>query len=217
MDAVKIDRDLERAITLFEQALELNPAHEDSLYYLGNCLAQTGDVDGALERFAQIMQANPQSHRAHKRWGTLRAVTSRGSQDLDTAIEALERAATINPEETGVSLVLGEVYLLRGETAEARRRLEWVVGSNPQAGEAYWMLAYLAWQDGDSTEAVRLLDLARGTRSEDWKPAGVVAEGETRVKMHTESTPFQELYDAWDGAPSPQDALAALHARVGGS
>jgi tetratricopeptide (TPR) repeat protein len=215
MDALKVDRDLERAITLFEQALELDPAHEDSLYYLGNCLAQTGDIDGALDRFAQIMQANRQSHRAHKRWGTLRAVTARGPQDLDSAIEALERAATINPEETGVSLVLGEVYLLRGEKAEARRRLEWVVGSNPQAGEAFWVLAYLAWQDGDSTEAERLLGLARGTRSEDWKPAGVVAEGETRVKMHTESTPFEELYDAWDGTLSPPEALASLHSRSG--
>ena len=210
----EVSRDLERAIDLFEGALELKPGHEDSLYYLGNCLAGTGDVEGALGRFSQIMQANAQSQRAHKRWGTLRAVTARDTSDLDAAIEALERAASINPEETGVPLVLGEVLLIRGDPPAARQRLEWVVRSNPQAGEAYWVLAYLAWREGDSSETSRLLGLARDARSEDWKPAGVVAEGEVRVKAHVESAPFEDLYEAWDGTPTPQAAFTQLAARL---
>jgi tetratricopeptide (TPR) repeat protein len=210
MQAFKVDADCERAIALFGQALEIDPTHGDSLYYLGNCLAQTGDVDGALERFSQLMQADALSHRAHKRWGTLRAVTARGPEELNEAIAALEEAAAINPEETGVPLVLGEVYLMRGEPAEARRRLEWVVGSNPQSGEAYWVLAYLAWRADDPDEATRLLERARETRNEGWKPAGSVAEGETRTKMYSESTPFEALYESWDGRPALPSAIARL-------
>ena len=210
MNAMKIDRDPERAIVLFEQALELDPAHFDSLYYLGNCLAETGEVERALEQFAELTRVDPQSQRAHKRWGTLRAATARNEADLDAAVRALERAAEINPEETGVSLVLGEVELMRGNTATARQRLEWVVGSNPQSGEAFFVLAYLAWLDRDRAEAVRRLEQASGTRSEDWKPAGVVAEGEVRQKMHVEATPFEDRFNAWDGTLDPEQVFQAF-------
>lgn len=210
MNAMKVDRDPERAIALFEQALELDPAHFDSLYYLGNCLAETGEVERALEQFAELTRVDPQSQRAHKRWGTLRAATARNEADLDAAVRALERAAEINPEETGVSLVLGEVELMRGNTATARQRLEWVVGSNPQSGEAFFVLAYLAWLDRDRAEAVRRLEQASGTRSEDWKPAGVVAEGEVRQKMHVEATPFEDQFNAWDGSLDPEQVFQAF-------
>jgi tetratricopeptide (TPR) repeat protein len=214
MNAMKVDGDLEQAIGLFHQALQLNPVHEDSLYYLGNCLAETGDVDGGLERFAELMRLNPQSHRAHKRWGTLRATTAGSADDLDAAVVALERAAEINPEETGVSLVLGEVELLRGDPAAARQRLEWVVRSNPQSGEAFFVLGYLDWREGNAAAASEQLERARGTRTEEWKPAGSVAEGEVRSRMHTDETPFVSFFEAWPGSTNPTEAYAALDAHV---
>jgi tetratricopeptide (TPR) repeat protein len=214
MDAMKVDGDLDRAILLFEQALELDPDHFDSLYYLGNCLAERGEVERALGQFAELTRVDPQSHRAYKRWGTLRAVTARDMADLDEAVESLDRAFAINPEETGVSLVLGEVELMRGNTGAARQRLEWVVRSNPQSGEAFFVLAYLAWRDGDDAGAVRRLEQAAGTREEDWKPAGAVAEGEVRHKMHVEAAPFVDLFEAWDGTPDPESALGPLHSRL---
>jgi hypothetical protein len=32
--------------------------------------------------------------------------------------------------------------------------------------------------------------------------------------MHTEATPFEDLYSAWDGTPSPEPVLGALKARL---
>jgi len=215
MDAMKVDADPGRAIVLFEKALELDPAHFDSLYYLGNCLVETGETERALDRFAELMAADPQSHRAHKRWGTLRAVTARDAADMDAAAAVLERAFAINPEETGVSLVLGEVELMRGNPAAAQQRLEWVVRSNSQSGEGFFVLAYLAWRAGDESEATRRLDQASGTRTEDWKPAGAVAEGEVRQKMHVEAAPFEDLYSAWDGTRNLEVAFEPLRTRLG--
>ncbi|MGD8396960.1 MAG: tetratricopeptide repeat protein, partial [Candidatus Eiseniibacteriota bacterium] len=214
MHAVKVDGDLEAAIPLFESALELNPTHADSLYYLGNCLADTGDVEGALARFAEIARLDPQSHRAHKRWGTLRAMSATAPEQLAEAVAALERASAINREETGVPLVLGEVELMRGDLAAARRRLEWVVGSNPQSGEAYFVLGYLDWREGRDEEALELLETAVAARGEHWKPADAVAEGEVERRMHVESTPFEQYWQAWDGTPSPAAAFAALDAHL---
>jgi tetratricopeptide (TPR) repeat protein len=214
MDAIKIEGDPERAIGLFERALALDPAHEDSLYYLANCLATTGRVEQALDRLAELNRVNSLSHRGQKRWGTLRAVTARDERDLGTAVQALERAAEINPEETGVGLVLGEVHLMRGDTVQARQRLEWVVRSNPQSGEAFFVLAYLEWVDGNEQGAARRLEQAAGTRAEDWKPTGAAAEGDVKQKMHVESSPFEDLFEAWDGSQGAGEAFDDLDRRL---
>ena len=49
MNALKLEGDCEKAIGLFLHALELDPHHADSLYYLANCLAETGNVDEAFQ------------------------------------------------------------------------------------------------------------------------------------------------------------------------
>ncbi len=214
MNAMKIDGDLQKAIGLFEQALVLNPSHGDSLYYLANCRADIGEIDTALAGLETLTRVNPQSQRAHKRWGALRAASAREPADLEAAVAALERASAINPEETGVSLVLGEVLLMQEKAAEARQRLEWVVRSNPQSGEAYFVLGYLAWIDGDTESATDRLAQAAGTRSEDWKPPGVVAEGEVLRKVHVESTLFEAIYNEWDGRPDPGRAFEPLRVRL---
>ncbi|MGB6000370.1 MAG: FG-GAP-like repeat-containing protein, partial [Thermoanaerobaculia bacterium] len=108
MDAVKIEGDLPKAIGLFRQALALDPQHEDSRYYLANCLAAEGDLDGALAELDTMRRLSPGSHRAHKQWGVLRAMTAESDADLEAAERALARALEINQEATGSLLVLGE-------------------------------------------------------------------------------------------------------------
>jgi tetratricopeptide (TPR) repeat protein len=212
MHAMKVEGDVEKAIGLFRQALTLDPAHEDSLYYLGNCLAATGDIDGALERFDRLRQLNDMSHRAHKRWGTLRAMTARTPAELDQAEQALERAVSINPEATGALLVLGELDLLRGAFDGARRRLEWVGSTNPGSVPSHYLLGYLAWTEGRPKEARQRLERAREARGDDRTPEGATSEGDVRRRMHTDVTLLQPALDAWDGTTDPDDAFGALEA-----
>src|ERR1044071_4065735 len=58
MNALKVEKDYPKAIRLFRCALELNPQHEDSHYYLGQCLASEGDIYGALDQFHQLARLN---------------------------------------------------------------------------------------------------------------------------------------------------------------
>jgi tetratricopeptide (TPR) repeat protein len=143
-------------------------------------------------------------------------VHARDAADLDAAAEKLTRAGEINPEETGVSLVLGEVEVLRGRLDVARQRFNWVVRTNPQSGEAFFLLAYLDLTAGNREAALARLADAVAARGEDWKPPGVIAEGETKRKMHEESTPFEDWYNAWDGELEPEAALAELRAYLDG-
>ncbi|MGB5891288.1 MAG: FG-GAP-like repeat-containing protein, partial [Thermoanaerobaculia bacterium] len=131
MDAVKIEGDLPKAIGLFRQALTLDPQHEDSRYYLANCLAAEGDLDGALAELDTMRRLSPGSHRAHKQWGVLRAMTAESDADLEAAERALARALEINQEATGSLLVLGEIALMQGDRALADERLAQATRTNP--------------------------------------------------------------------------------------
>ena len=214
MQAVKVEGDCGKAIGLFKHALDYDPLHEDARYYLGNCLASEGDVDGALVQYEQLTKNNPQSHRGYARWGTLRAMTARSAGDLADAERALEKAYRLNPEETGALLSLAEVSLLRGQSATARERLTAISQTNPRATGAFFLLGYLQWKGGNASAAADFLDRARKALGPDWKPRGASAEGDVVRKAHTESTPLSKFWEDWDGSSSPRRVFAPLDARL---
>jgi tetratricopeptide (TPR) repeat protein len=210
MDAFKIEQDIPKATALFAQALELNPEHEDSRYYLANCLAVQGEIDEAMTHLEKLMEINPMSHRAYKQWGIMRAMTAGSPQDLEAANEALERALEINKEETGTILVLGELALMQGDDDLALQRFEWNTGTNPRSTGGFFLQGYLAWRRGDSEDSADLLQKAQDTRGEDWKPEGTVAEGDVASRMHQEVSPLSVYWEQWDGTLDPDQAFQPL-------
>lgn len=199
MDAMKRDKDIPRAAQLFREALALDPRHEDSRYYLANCRAIQGDLEGALGELDELIRVNPQSHRAWQRRGVLLASKAEYSE----AERSLEQAARINPEETGTLLLLGETALLRGDFDEAARRLELACRTNPRAVGGFFLQAYLAWKRGDAAKAADLLAAARKARGPDWKPKGTAMEGDVTRRMHAEGALLAPLWEAWDGGTDP--------------
>ena len=210
MDALKRDHDTGRAVTLLRQALAIDASHEDTRYYLGSALATRGDVDGALEQFETLRRTSPQSHRAHARWGTLRAGTAASSGQLAAAEAALSTAHRLNPEETGALLALGEVRLLLGDLARADESLTDVSRSNPRSTNALFLRGYIRWKRRDAAGARRFLDRCRAARGPEWQPAGTTAEGDVRRKAHAEHTPLARFVEEWNGAGSADAAFAPL-------
>jgi len=214
MDAFKVDADCERAVPLFREALSIDPTHEDSLYYLANCLAGLGDPEAALVELDTLRTASPMSHRAHKQWGVLRAIHAGGADDLAAAEAALQRALEINREETGSLLVLGEIALLRGRFEEADDHLARATYTNPRAVGGFFLRAYMAWKRGDEAAARQLLETAQAARGPDWKPEGTTAEGDVIGRQYREETPLSRFWESWDGTISPRAAFAGLEARL---
>ncbi|HVS04528.1 MAG TPA: FG-GAP-like repeat-containing protein [Thermoanaerobaculia bacterium] len=206
MDAMKRDGDLSSAVRHFRQALALDPAHEDSRYYLGTSLWALGEQDAALEQLTELTRRSPMSHRGHRQWAIYRALASRGEADLAAAARAAEHALAINGEETGSLLLLGELALLHGDAAEADRRLALACRTNPRAVGGFYLRAFLAWRSGDADGARELLTAARAARGEEWKPAGAVAEGDVAVTMHRDETPLSVFWEGWDGGAADLDA-----------
>jgi tetratricopeptide (TPR) repeat protein len=164
-----------------------------------------------MEHLEKLMEINPMSHRAYKQWGIMRAMTAESPDDLEAANRALERSHEINKEETGTVLVLGQIALMRGDEELAKQNLEWNTGTNPRSTGGYYLQAYLAWKRGDREASVAFLEQALGTRGEDWKPEGAVAEGDVGQRMHKEVSPLSIYWEQWDGTPDPESAFLSLN------
>ncbi|MBI4326582.1 MAG: VCBS repeat-containing protein [Chloroflexi bacterium] len=216
MNALKVEKDIPKAIQLFREALELDPRHEDSRYYLGQCLAAQGDAAGALAQLEELTRINPQSHRGFQQWGTLRAVFAETEADLAAAEKSLEQAHSLNPEETGALLVLGEVALLRHDLAKAEQRLADACATNPKAVAGFFLRGYLAWKRGDQAGAEEWLRKTREALGQDWKPQGSTSEGDVQQKQHAEKTPLTRFWERWDGVADPAKSFAALDAFLKG-
>jgi tetratricopeptide (TPR) repeat protein len=210
MDAMKRDRDLVRAARLFREALAINPGHEDSHYYLANCLAAQGDVPGAIAELDALAEVNPQSHRAFQRKGELLAASASSRSQLDAARAPLNAALRLNSEETGTLVLLGEVALGLGDLAAAERRFTHACQANSRAANAWFLRGYIAWKRHDPRQAVDLLKAARTALGRDWKPAGSALEGDVERRMHSESGFLSVFAQQWDGSPSPEYAYSGL-------
>jgi tetratricopeptide (TPR) repeat protein len=210
MTAMKVDGDLTAAIALFEEALALEPEHEDTRYYLANCLASVGKPEAAIGELEELIRINPRSHRALKRLGVILATRADAPGALREASAVLERALAINPEETGVLMALAEVAVMLGNRDQARQRLEWVTRTNPRAVGALYLSGYLAWKEGDEERAREHLRRAAESRGEDWTPTGMTAEGDVGRRMHSDLTPLSRFWQSWDGSLEPGDAYRGL-------
>ncbi len=145
----------------YTRALELNPRHEDALYYLGNTELELGHYREALAAWERLVAVNAASARAHSRLGDLYLCGDPGApRDLAKAEAEFQRAAEINREETGPLLRLGELALIRSRPADATRYLDAVIGSHARSVEAHLLKGYLAWKQEQEGPATALFHTA---------------------------------------------------------
>lgn len=198
------------ATALYEEALALDPRHEDALYYLGQCRREAGRPAEARAAFERLVEVNPSSARGHLSLGSLLASPDPAEpMDLAAAEAHLRRAHEINAEETGPVVRLGEVLLVRGRDAEAREWLEAALRTNPKSVEAAFLAGFAAWDEGAGDAAAlarRVLDAARV----EGPVKGVLGEGDRQDAKRQAAPPLESpLGRLLFGAP-----IAALRARA---
>jgi tetratricopeptide (TPR) repeat protein len=182
-------RDFVGAARLYEEALVLEPRHEDGLYYLGQCRRELGEAEGARIAFERLLEVNPASARGHLALGALLASPDPAEpMDLAKAERHLRRAHEINGEETGPVVRLGEIALLAGRSAEASRWLESALRTNPKCVEAAFLAGYLGWEEGRETAA--LVRRVREAAKVDAPVKGVLSEGDRRDAERVAAPPL---------------------------
>jgi tetratricopeptide (TPR) repeat protein len=212
MDAMKRERNFTKAAQLFREALAINPDHEDSHYYLANCLAALGDIPSAVTELDALVRINPQNRRAFQRKGELLAASASSRSQLGLARQSLEAALRLNSEETGTLVLLGQVALAQGDLATAEQHFAHACQANPRAVNVWFLRSYIAWRQRDFRQASAMLDAARNARGRDWKPTGSALEGDVQRRMYSESGFLNVFERQWDGSPDPTRVFAQLDA-----
>ena len=210
MDAMKRERNFTKATLLFREALAINPDHEDSHYYLANCLAGSGDIPGALAELDKLIRINPQNHRAFQRKGELLAASASLRSQLELARQPLNTALRLNSEETGTVVLLGQVALALGDLAAAEQHFIHVCQANPRAANAWFLRGYIAWKRRNLREASEMLNAANIARGRDWKPTGAALEGDVQHRMYSESGFLNVFEQQWDGSAEPAHSYHQL-------
>jgi tetratricopeptide (TPR) repeat protein len=178
----RIGGQAQHAADAYARALELNPDHEDALYYLGNLRFDLGDLAGAERAWRRLAAVNPASSRAHSQLGALHLCLEENAPfDLDAAEAEFRLAHEINKEETGPLLHLGEAALMRGDWAAAGGYLDAVLGSHPASATAHFYAGYLAWKTGHPDRAEEAFRRAVAVTKQPEPPTGVRGEGDTKV------------------------------------
>jgi tetratricopeptide (TPR) repeat protein len=210
---------LEEARTGYEQASNLNPEHEDALYYWGHValdLDRPVEARGAWERLARV---NPMSSRAHVELGKLHICGSNEIPlDPGAATEEFDRALEINSEETGPLLLLAMAAVADSDWNAATRRIDDVLGSNPRSVPAVYLQGYVAWSRGDRDAARTRYEEARGLNTavetgpqasrEGDTEAGAAALTVTGARCQPLATPWSDL----DGEASSAASYGRLDA-----
>lgn len=204
------------AVSAYREALEINPQHEDALYYLGNSLFELERYDEAIREWRRLVEVNSQSARAHAQLG---AVYSCGAPkapfDLDVAEREFLRALAINKEESGPVLKLGEVALLKGDMKRAMYYLTASSRTNFRSVEAQYLIGYLRWLEGDRDAALSALQKAVKFSQGDKPVKGVAGEGDTKKKAaqpivaegasrKSLFTPYWRALQEWEEVSAPQ-------------
>jgi len=193
--ALRMKRDFAAAETTYREALAIDPAHEDSLYYLGQVLAEAGRPDEARDQFRRLVAVNPHSARGHLALGALLSSPgSGGAADIAQAEIHLRRAHDINGEETGPLVRLGEVLIVRGDPVGARRFFEDAARTNPKSVDAPFLAGYLLWEAGDRGGAAAALDRARAAAKVQAPTKGVLGEGDRKAAPPLESPLGKTLF-----------------------
>lgn len=154
---------VDSAIANYRDAIDLNPTHEDALYYLGIVYMKAGNFEKARETWQKLAELNPKSERAYNQLGNLYFCSSRSTFfDPAKAKGYFDRAYQLNKESVNPQVRLGEIDLFQNKTTEAAATFDKLLIMDHKSLEISFLYGYLQWKKGFASKANRSLESTFG-------------------------------------------------------
>jgi len=147
------------SIIAYQEALKLNPVHEDALYYIGNMYMKMDKFDKAQETWKKLIELNPQSERAYNQLGNLYFCVKHTEYfHPEKSKLYYKRAADLNNLTLNPNLRLGEIALFQNRTNDAFGILNKLSVMDQKNAEIFFILGYINWKSGKEQEAIKDLE-----------------------------------------------------------
>ena len=140
---------IERAITMYEAALDHKPGFLPALANLGLALSTSDHLLRAVEVLDTASSIAPNNYGVRNTLGEAYYRLGR----LDESITTLRKAVTVNPDWAEAYINLGAALLARGERPAAELQFRHAIRAQPDFADAHHNLANVLLPDGDFREA----------------------------------------------------------------
>lgn len=170
---------------VYQEALKLNPYHEDALYYIGNMYMKLGKFDKAQEKWEKLIELNPQSERAYNQLGNIYfCIKHTDFFHPEKSKMYFKHAASLNNITLNPNLRLGEIALFQDRKNDAFGIFNKLSMMDQKNAEFFFIIGYLNWKSGKGKEARK--DLERSFK------LGITAlltneQGEAAISVKKES------------------------------
>jgi Flp pilus assembly protein TadD len=136
--------------TLWQHAIEVSPDAGPARFGLGDALQQKGELDNAIQQYAEASRLSPRLPRVHGNWGIALAQQGR----LDEAIRHYRAEIRLRPRARMVHYNLGLALAGKDQLEEASREYNEELTVNPQNALAHNNLGLIFARLGKLDEAV---------------------------------------------------------------
>lgn len=143
--------EIEAAISLLEQAVEMKPDYADARYNLGVALRRAGRLDDAAEQLRHLLSIGPSYNNAHFILGDV--LEKQGK--VDEAIHQYRQAVQMAPADANVRNILANVLADRGLLDEAIENYREAIELEPTNAGIHFNLGISLTDRGDLDEATR--------------------------------------------------------------
>jgi len=157
----RLEGKTDSSIVAYEEALKLNPNHEDALYYIGNMYMKADKFDKAQAAWEKLIKQNPLSEQAYIQVGNMYFCAKNTNYfHPEKAKLYFERAKELNKETLSPNLRLGEIALFQNKTNDAFGIFNKLSMMDQKNAEIFFFIGYLNWKSGKEREAARGLEHA---------------------------------------------------------
>ncbi|MCU0542127.1 MAG: tetratricopeptide repeat protein [Oscillatoriaceae cyanobacterium Prado104] len=153
--------ELEKAISCYRRAIQLQPSYADACHNLGEVLSVRGELEEAISAYQQAIELNPNFAASHYSLGKVWANLERREE----AIACFRRAIELNPDFAQAYQSLGDVLDSRGQIDEAIGCYEKTIELKPDIWEVHQKLGDALQEKGEIDGAIeaynRAIELAK--------------------------------------------------------
>ncbi len=155
----RLEEKTDSSINTYQQAIRLNPYHEDALYYVGTMYMKAGDFEKAQKSWEKLIELNQGSERACIQLGNLYfCMDHKNYFHPQKAKLYFERANELNKESLNPNLRLGEIALFQNRTGDAFAIFSKLLIMDQKNVEISFLNGYLYWKSGKEQDAIKDLE-----------------------------------------------------------